>query len=65
MNLVKVFLKSGKVIEVLPSEVAGLKKAGLVAPKRSSKPKQQKQSGTTKEEKGAGKTKEVSGQVKT
>jgi len=60
MEKVKVFLKSGKVIEVLPQEVEGLRKAGLVAPKRKSNPvkKQQKQSGTTKEQKDTGGTKE-------
>ena len=57
----KVFLKSGKVIEVLAQEVEGLRKAGLVAPKRKSKPakaKENKQPAQTKEQKDTGKTKE-------
>lgn len=66
MEKVKVFLKNGKVIEVLPKEVAGLKKAGLVAPKRKSNPvkKQEKKTGNTKEQKDPGDTKEITGQVK-
>ena len=54
----KVTLKSGKVISVLPNEVPGLKKAGLL--------KEEKEAGQTKEEKSTGETKEkkVTGKVK-
>ena len=50
MAKVKVTLKNGKVIEILPSEVEGLKKAGLL--------KESKVSNVTKEEKNAGETKD-------
>lgn len=50
MKLVKVTLKkTGKVIEVLPQEVAGLKAAGLL--------KEEKAKTETKEEKNTGSTK--------
>jgi len=51
MKLVKVILKTGRVIEVLPSEVEGLKKAGLL--------KESKIKNVTKEEKEVGQTKAV------
>ena len=50
MKLVKVILKTGRVIEVLPSEVEGLKKAGLL--------KEFKVKNVTKEEKDVGETKD-------
>ena len=52
MKLVKVELKTGKTIEVLPSEVEGLKKAGLLL-------KESKVENVTKEEKDVGQTKAV------
>lgn len=56
MSLVKVTLKSGEVIFVLPKEVPGLKEAGLL--------KEEKEAGQTKEEKSTGQTKEVTDKVK-
>jgi hypothetical protein len=50
MAKVKVTLKNGKVIEVLPAEVDGLKKAGLL--------KESKIPNMTKEEKNVGETKD-------
>jgi hypothetical protein len=50
MAKVKVTLKNGKVIEVLPAEVSGLKKAGLL--------KESKIPNMTKEEKNVGETKD-------
>jgi len=52
---VEVTLKSGAIIQVLPKEVAGLRKAGVL----SVKSKQKRVSGNTKEEKGLGKTKSI------
>ena len=56
MTLVKVTLKNGDVISVLPEEVPGLKMVGLL--------KEEKEAGGTKEEKFTGQTKEVTGKVK-
>ena len=50
MAKVKVTLKNGKVIEILPAEVEGLKKAGLL--------KESKAANMTKEEKNVGETKD-------
>jgi len=50
MKLVKVVLKTGRAIEVLPDEVEGLKKAGLL--------KESKVKNVTKEEKDVGETKD-------
>ena len=50
MKLVKVVLKTGRAIEVLPDEVEGLKKAGLL--------KESKVKNVTKEEKDVGETKQ-------
>ena len=50
MAKVKVTLKNGKVIEILPAEVEGLKKAGLL--------KESKVPNVTKEEKNVGETKD-------
>ena len=50
---VKVTLKSGKTIEVLESEVKGLKEAGLLKTGKA-KEKEEKVKAKTKEEKGAG-----------
>ena len=50
MKLVKVVLKTGRAIEVLPDEVEGLKKAGLL--------KESKVKNVTKEEKEVGETKD-------
>ena len=50
MAKVKVTLKNGKVIEILPAEVEGLKKAGLL--------KESKVPNITKEEKNVGETKD-------
>jgi len=51
MNLVKVTLKNGKIIEVLRREVHGLQKAGLLK-------KESKVESETKEEKATGETKD-------
>jgi len=58
MSLVKVTFKNGKIESVLPEEVPGLKRAGLL--------KEEKDPGQTKEEKSTGETKEekVTGKVK-
>ena len=53
MNKVEVTLKSGKTIEVLPSEVEGLRKARIL----QSVAKEKKEVGKTKEEKEPGETK--------
>ena len=50
MAKVKVTLKNGKIIEILPAEVEGLKKAGLL--------KVSKVPNITKEEKNVGETKD-------
>lgn len=56
---VKVTLKTGKVIEVLPREVIGLQKAGLLKEEKTSgQTKEEKAPGITKEEKNPGLTKE-------
>jgi len=56
MKKVEVTLKSGKIIEVLSSEVEGLRKARVL----QSVAKEKKQTGETKEEKEAGETKKKS-----
>lgn len=52
-GLVKVTFKSGKEGHVLPEEVPGLEKAGLL--------KEEKEATETKEEKSTGETKSISG----
>jgi len=53
MRLVKVTLKNGKVIRVLPREVPGLKDAGLLKEEKGkTKTKEEKETGSTKEDAG-------------
>jgi len=54
MRKVEVTLKSGKIIEVLPEEVVGLRKARVL----KSVAKEEKETGETKEEKETGETKQ-------
>jgi len=62
-KLVKVTLKSGKVIEVMEREVEGLRKARVLLSKAEekkldeAKEKEDKETGETKEEKETGETK--------
>jgi hypothetical protein len=54
MQKVKVILKNGEIIEVLPNEVEGLKKAGVLKESKiPSKTKEEKETGETKDEKAA------------
>ena len=61
-------LKNGQTIEVLPSEVEGLRKACLLKESKGpAKTKEEKNTGSTKEEKHVGKTKRIkrTGRAKT
>jgi len=61
MQLKQVVLKTGETIKVLPREVEGLRKAGLLKRPTASKPgvkkKEDKSTSKTKEEKDTGETK--------